>query len=519
MPTQEQATTEIPFATRLPSGVLDVLIVGAGFSGLGLAIKLLQQGDKDFLVIEKADDIGGTWYANQYPGCACDIPSHLYSFSFDRNPDWSRMYSGRNEIQSYLKSCAQKFGLNQYIRVNTAMKEAVWDEPTSLWRVTTGDGALIRCRVLISAVGALHVPKFPEIPGIEKFSGPSFHSTWWNASVPLEGKRVAVIGTGASAIQFVPEIAPKVAKLSIFQRTPPWILPKEDFAIPERWRNRFRQLPFFTGLFRTALFWLYEIRVWAFLGKAPALRRRGLKMALDHISAQVPDPELRARVTPNYQFGCKRVLISNDFYPALQRPNVEFITDGIREIREHSIVTQDGTERPVDVLIYATGFRVTEPLHDTRVVGRNGVDIHAAWQERIRAYLGVTVSGFPNFFILLGPNTGLGHNSVVLMSEAQIAYVMSCLRLMHKRHSRVMEVKAETQQQFVDELRKRLAGTVWESGGCRSWYQDARTGESPVIWPGSVVAYKRRTRAVAERDYMLGKKSEGSKTLAAENRG
>jgi cation diffusion facilitator CzcD-associated flavoprotein CzcO len=326
-----------------------------------------------------------------------------------------------------------------------------------------------------------------------------------------------VIGTGASAIQFVPEIAPKVAKLSVFQRTPPWIVPKEDFAIPEGWRNRFRKFPLFTWLVRTVLFWLYEIRVWAFLGKVPALRQRGKKMALDHIAAQISDPELRARLTPNYEFGCKRVLISNDFYPALQRHNVEFVTDGIREIREHSIVTQDGKERPVDVLIYGTGFRATEPLHDTRVIGRKGLDIHQAWQERISAYLGITVSGFPNFFILLGPNTGLGHNSVVLMSEAQIAYVMNCLRLMHKCHSRVMEVKAETQQRFVDELRKRLAGTVWESGGCRSWYQDPKTGESPVIWPGSVVAYKRRTRTVAEREYILS--SGALKTRTAEQGG
>jgi cation diffusion facilitator CzcD-associated flavoprotein CzcO len=219
----------------------------------------------------------------------------------------------------------------------------------------------------------------------------------------------------------------------------------------------------------------------------------------------VPDPELRARLTPNYEFGCKRVLISSDFYPAIQRPNIEFVTDGIREIREHSIVIQDGTERPVDVLIYGTGFRATEPLHDTRVVGRGGIDIHEAWKDRISAYLGVTVSGFPNFFILLGPNTALGHNSVVLMSEAQIGYVMDCLRLMRKRDSKVMEVKAETQERFVEELRKRLAGTVWESGGCRSWYQDTKTGESPVLWPGSVVAYKSRMRKVAERDYVLSK--------------
>jgi len=520
LPTLEQSTTKTPYATGIPPGVLDVLIVGAGFSGLGMAIKLLQQGSKDFLVIEKADDIGGTWYVNQYPGCACDIPSHLYSFSFDRNPDWSRMYSGRDEIQRYLKSCADRFGLNPHIRVNTRMKEAVWDEASSLWRVTTGDGATIRTRVLVSAVGALHTPKFPDIPGMEKFAGPTFHSTWWDSSVPLEGKRVAVIGTGASAIQFVPEIAPKVAKLSVFQRTPPWIVPKGDFAIPERWKGRFRRLPGLGWLFRTALFWIYEIRVWAFLGKLPALRRRGLKMALDHLAAQVPDPELRARLTPNYEFGCKRVLISSDFYPAIQRPNVEFVTDGIREIREHSIVTQDGKERPVDVLIYGTGFRATEPLHDTRVAGRGGIDIHDAWKDRISAYLGVTVSGFPNFFILLGPNTALGHNSVVLMSEAQIGYVMDCLRLMRKRGSRIIEVKAETQQRFVEELRKRLAGTVWQSGGCRSWYQDAKTGESPVIWPGSVVAYQRRTRAVAERDYVLSSgKPERSKVLTAEKSG
>jgi cation diffusion facilitator CzcD-associated flavoprotein CzcO len=517
LPNLEQSATETTTAQRLPADTLDVLIVGAGFSGLGMAIKLLEAGTTSFLLIEKAGEIGGTWYANQYPGCACDIPSHLYSFSFDRNPDWSRMYSGRDEIQHYLKSCAEKFGLKPYIRLNTRMQEAVWDESDALWRVTTADGAALRARVLVSAVGALHVPKYPDIPGMEKFAGPAFHSTWWDSRVPLEGKRVAVIGTGASAIQFVPEIAPKVAKLSIFQRTPPWILPKTDFPIAERWRKRFRRFPLLTWLFRVGLFWLYEVRVWGFLGNVMALRKRGQKMALDHLAAQVPDSALRARLTPGYELGCKRVLISNDFYPAIQRPNVEFITEGIREIREHSIVTQDGTERPVDVLIYATGFRATEPLHDTRVAGRNGLEIHDAWKERISAYLGVTVSGFPNFFILLGPNTGLGHNSVVLMSEAQIGYVMKSLRLMRKRGAKVMEVKPETQQRFVEELRSRLAGTVWQAGGCRSWYQDAQSGENPVIWPGSVVSYLRRTRAVAEADYLLS--AAVPKTLAAEQRG
>jgi cation diffusion facilitator CzcD-associated flavoprotein CzcO len=517
LPNLEQSAVESASAPRLPAETLDVLIVGAGFSGLGMAIKLLEAGSTSFLLIEKAGEIGGTWYANQYPGCACDIPSHLYSFSFDRNPEWSRMYSGRDEIQRYLKCCAEKFGVKPYIRLNTRMQEAVWDEAAALWRVTTADGAAIRARVLVSAVGALHVPRYPDIPGMEKFAGPAFHSTWWDSSVPLEGRRVAVIGTGASAIQFVPEIASKVAKLSIFQRTPPWILPKTDFPIAERWRKRFRRFPLLTWLFRAGLFWLYEVRVWGFLGNVMALRKRGHKMALDHLAAQVPDPALRARLTPGYELGCKRVLISNDFYPAIQRPNVEFITEGIREIREHSIVTGDGAERPVDVLIYATGFRATEPLHDTRMAGRNGLEIHDAWKERISAYLGVTVSGFPNFFILLGPNTGLGHNSVVLMSEAQIGYVMKSLRLMRRRGAKVMEVKPETQRRFVEELRSRLAGTVWQAGGCRSWYQDAASGENPVIWPGSVVSYLRRTRAVAERDYTLY--TDAPKTLTADQRG
>ena len=494
-----------------------MLIVGAGFSGLGMAIKLLEAGTTSLLLIEKAGEIGGTWYANQYPGCACDIPSHLYSFSFDRNPDWSRMYSGRDEIQQYLKGCVEKYGLKPYIRLNTRMAEAVWDEAAALWRVTTADGATIRARVLVSAVGALHVPKYPDIPGMENFAGTAFHSTWWDLSVSLEGKRIAVIGTGASAIQFVPEIAPKAGKLYLFQRTPPWILPKTDFPIAERWRKRFRRFPSLTWLFRVALFWLYEVRVWGFLGNVMALRKRGQKMALDHLEAQVPDPGLRARLTPGYELGCKRVLISNDFYPAIQRQNVEFITDGIREIREHSIVTQDGIERPVDVLIYGTGFRATEPLHDTRVAGRNGAEIHDVWKERISAYLGITVAGFPNFFILLGPNTGLGHNSVVLMSEAQIGYVMKCLRLMKRRGAKIMEVKPETEKRFVEELRQRLTGTVWQAGGCRSWYQDAATGENPVIWPGSVVSYLRRTRAVAEADYALGPAT--SKALTADQRG
>src|SRR5258707_2966806 len=492
---------------------LDVLIVGAGFSGLGMAIKLLEAGTTSFLVIEKADDIGGTWYANQYPGCACDIPSHLYSFSFDRNPEWSRMYAGREEIQTYLKAGVSRYGLEPYIRVNTAMQQAVWDEAAALWRVHAENGPTLTERVLVSGVGALHVSAFPWIKGLEKFSGPAFHPTEWDSNVPLDGKRTAVIGTGPSSIQFVPEIAPKAEKLFVFQRTPPWILPKSDFAIPDRWRNRFRRVPPLGWLFRRALFWLYELRVYGFMGNL-WLRKRGETMAREHLQAQVPDPKLRAVLTPSYEFGCKRVLISNDFYPAIQRPNAELVTDAISEVREHSIVTADGKEREVDVLIYGTGFRATEPLYGASIIGRNGLDIHQAWKDRISACLGVTVAGFPNFFILLGPNTGLGHNSVVLMIEAQVRYVMESLELMRRRGSKIMEVKPDTQRLFVDELRQRLQGTVWQSGGCKSWYKDA-AGENPTIWPGSVVAYQRRTRAVSAQDYDLSLDKEDAGKHAA----
>src|SRR5437764_9550968 len=360
----------------------------------------------------------------------------------------------------------------------------------------------ISARVLVSAVGALHIPGYPKIKGIGKFAGPSFHSTYWNEKVNLEGKNVAVIGTEASAIQFVPEIAPRTGKLSVFQRTPPWILPKFDFEISAFWKKYFRKLPFTGWIFRTLLFWMYEARVMTFLA-AGRLRKRGERMAREHLEAQVPDEQLRAALTPSYELGCKRVLISNDYYPALMRPNVELVTDGIAEVRERSIVTADGKERPVDVIIFGTGFLATEVLRGARIVGRGGLDLHQAWRERVSAFLGVTVSGFPNFFMLLGPNTGLGHNSVVLMIEAQVRYVMSALKLMRRRGKKVMDLHAASQERFVELLKERLAGTVWQSGGCRSWYQDQKTGENPTIWPGSVVEYIRRTRKISVADYAL----------------
>ncbi len=481
---------------------VDVLIVGAGFSGLCMGIKLLEAGMNSFLVIEKSQDIGGTWWDNRYPGCACDIPSHLYSFSFAPSTEWTRMYPGQREIHNYLKRCVERYGLAAHLRLNTRFQEAIWDDSEGVWNTTAGDGMRIRARVLVSGMGALHVPHYPELKGLDRFEGSRFHSAAWDHSADLDGKNVAVIGTGASAIQFVPQIAPHVGKLYLFQRTPPWIVPRLDFAFSEKWKDRFRSIPITRWALRQYIFWRQEIRVLAFLGNE-TFRKKVEAIALRHLARRIKDPKLRAALTPNYQLGCKRVLVSDDYYPTLNRSNVELITEGITEVCPHSIVTNDGVERPIDVLIYGTGFRATEPLIGCRVVGKGGLEIHDAWQKRMSAYLGITITGFPNFFMLLGPNTGLGHNSVVLMIESQVRYAMNCLKLMKRKKQRVLEVRPEIQQSFVEEIYRRMSGTVWQSGGCHSWYQDQNTGEITTLWPGSVVSYLRRTRSVSPSDYEL----------------
>ncbi|MGB7283755.1 MAG: NAD(P)/FAD-dependent oxidoreductase [Candidatus Acidiferrum sp.] len=481
---------------------VDVLIVGSGFSGLCMSIKLREAGMNSFLLIEKSDNIGGTWYDNRYPGCACDIPSHLYSFSFDPWPDWSRMYPGQQEIHDYLKRCVEKYELGPHIQLNTRFHEAAWNEAEGAWHATAGDGMRVKARVLVSGIGGLHVPQYPKLKGVERFVGPKFHSSTWDQSVNLDGKNIAVVGTGASSIQFVPQIAPRAGKLYLFQRTPAWIVPRIDFPIDEKWRHRFRRYPVVMRAFRQYIFWRQEFRVLGFLGNR-FVRGKATEIAARHMQRKIKDTKLCEALTPKYELGCKRVLVSDDFYPTLTRENVELVTEGIAEVREHSIVTTDGVERPIDVLIFGTGFRATEPLIGIRVVGRGGMEIHDAWRERMSAHLGVTVSGFPNFFLLLGPNTGLGHNSVVLMIEAQVRYVMSCLQLMKRRKKSVLEVRPETQNNFVAEVHRRLQGTVWQSGGCQSWYQDQRTGENTTLWPGSVVAYLRRTRSASPADYEL----------------
>ncbi len=477
-----------------------VVIVGTGFSGLGTAIRLKQAGI-DFIVLEKAESLGGTWRDNTYPGCACDVPSLMYSFSFAQNPDWSRMFAGQQEISDYLRRCADKYGVDEHIHYGVEFTGAEWDEHAHTWRVSTADGTEYVGRALVSGIGALHLPSYPDLSGVEKFEGEVFHSADWNHDYDLEGKRVAVVGTGASAIQFVPQVAKKAARLHLFQRTPPWIQPKPDRPIPERLQRWFRRFPPLQRAARAVVYWTLELRSVAVIQR-PKLQRISEKLAKHYIRRTVKDPRVREAVTPDYSMGCKRILLSSDYYPALNKPNVDLRTSGISEVRERSVVTGDGEEHPVDAIIYGTGFHVTDAFDHLEIVGRDGRKLRDAWQHGMEAHLGMTVSGFPNLFFLLGPNTGLGHNSVVFMIESQINYVMSCLRPLVRGDIAQLDVRRSVQDEFNRGIQSELGESVWSTGGCQSWYLDAN-GVNRTVWPGFSWKYWLRTRKADPADYEI----------------
>ncbi len=476
-----------------------IAILGSGFSGLGMAIRLKQQGQEDFVVIERASDIGGTWRDNTYPGCACDIPSHLYSFSFALNPHWSRSYSPQREIWDYLRHCAERFGILPHIQWNSELLEASWNEDDQCWHITTTQGQLI-ADILILGNGPLSEPSLPPIPGIERFEGVLFHSARWNHDYDLTGKRVAVIGAGASAIQFVPQIQPRVGHLSLFQRTPPWILPRHDHPIPSWQRAMFRILPITQRFVRTRIYWRNELTALGLVYRSSIIEK-GMQLARRHLAEQVPDPELRAKLTPHYVMGCKRILLSDDFYPALTQPNVEVITNRIREVRANSIVTEDGREHEIDTIICGTGFHVTDTQLPQYVHGHGGRSLADVWRAGSCAYFGTTVAGFPNLFFLIGPNTGLGHNSMVFMIESQITYILDCLRTMKRRNVRAVEVRPKIQEAFNTEMQQRMKRTVWASG-CVSWYLDAN-GRNTTLWPGFTFEFRRRTHHFDPQHYDL----------------
>ena len=465
-----------------------VAIVGSGFAGLGAAIAMEREG-VEYAVLERAEDVGGTWRDNTYPGCRCDVPSHLYSFSFAPNPEWSETYSPQPEIWEYLRRVAREYGVLDRIRFGHEVHEARWDEGSRRWVLDTAGGE-VTADVLLLGNGPLAEPSLPDIPGLSSFEGAMFHSARWDHSHSVAGERVAVIGTGASAIQFVPEIQKSAAQVVVFQRTPPWVLPHSNRRIRSWERAIYRRFPVAQRFVRGLVYWSRELFVTGLLRNAKGLERlEGL--ARRHLKRQVPDPVLRAKVRPDYRPGCKRLLLSNDWYPALQQPNVDLVTEKIVSVGPRSVTTADGVEHSVDTIIFGTGFRVTDNPVADRVVGAEGRTLAEHWKQTgMAAYLGASIAGFPNFFMLAGPNTGIGHTSLLVMIEAQLDYVASALRYMSSAGARRVDVRPTVVSRWSDRIQRKAANTVWNSGGCASWYLDAE-GRNTTIWPDYTFRFRR----------------------------
>lgn len=485
-----------------------IFIVGAGFAGLGAAIKLQESGEFDFLCIDRGSEVGGTWRDNTYPGAACDVPSQLYSFSFALNPNWSHSFSRQQEIQQYLRDVANSAHVLDRFRFNVRFEAAAWDADAGLWRIETSAGPTT-AEVLVPAAGALSEPKLPAIEGLDRFAGPLFHSAQWDHQQSLAGRRVAVIGTGASAIQIVPELASQVARLEVYQRTAPWVMPRHDRPY-RRWQQRLlRYLPGLQRLTRIGVYVLREATVPMFIAW-PGLGKLASRAAIANIDRSISDPALRAKVMPHFDLGCKRVLISNDWYPALARDNVELVTDPITRISEHAVITADGAQHPADALVVCTGFLPTEMPIAAQIKGKDGQTLSDAWAEQgVQAYKGAAVAGFPNLFFLVGPNTGLGHSSMVYMIESQVAYLVDAVRTMRRFGLATLEVRPERQAAWNADLQRRMRRTVWSRGGCQSWYLDAH-GRNVTLWPRTTYKFRQltrrfdlaayRSRAIADRN-------------------
>jgi cation diffusion facilitator CzcD-associated flavoprotein CzcO len=492
---------------------VDVAIVGSGFSGLGTAIQLKREGRDDFVVLERAEEVGGTWWANTYPGCGCDVPSHLYSFSFAPNPDWSMTYSAQPEIRDYLIGCADRFDVRRHIRFKHELTDARWDDDARRWDVDTTGGSF-RARVLVLAAGALFEPRVPDFPGLESFEGQAWHSARWNHDYDMKGKRVASIGTGASAIQLVPSIQPDVEQLYVVQRTPPWVFPHSNRPTTRFERRLYRLLPALQKLVRGGVYAQRETFVLGFV-KQPRLMKLAEKIARSHMRKAIDDPDLQEKVTPDYTIGCKRILPSNKWYPALAKDNVELVTDGIRAVKPNAIVFEDGSEREVDAIVFSTGFQVTEMPSSNLVRDGEGRTLREVWQQDggPKAHLGASVSGFPNMFMLLGPNTGLGHSSMVYMAESQIAYVLDALRAMDEHGADAVEVRRDAVEAYNDGVQKQLQGTVWNTG-CASWYVDEH-GRNVTLWPDWTFRFRQRTARFDAEHYTLRSPAREQEAVAA----
>ena len=479
------------------------IIVGAGFSGIGMAIRLREMGVDDFVVLDRGNDLGGTWRDNSYPGAACDVPSNLYSFSFALNPDWSRSFPSQSEIWDYMRQCVDRYEVVGHLRFNREVDEARWDEASQHWTVKARGGQEYQAPVLIWATGSLSEPSIPALPGLDQFRGKVFHSARWEHGFDLTGKRVCVVGTGASAIQFVPQIQPVVEHLYLHQRTPPWIFPRRDRRVSRVRQLLYRHLPATQRLARLRIYLTFEFLLSVFMGEAERRKRTVKKAARDHLHKQVADAGLRQKLQPHYEVGCKRILLSDDYYPSLTRPNVEVVDSPVASFTAHEVVGQDGIARPVDVVIMGTGFEAAEPPYAEHIVGRDGVRLSESWKaDGVEAYAGSVVAGFPNLFMMIGPNATLAHNSMIYMIESHINYIASALAFLGRSGVGVVEVKPAVQQRYNEKLQAKLEHSVWVEGGCGSWYLDHR-GRNTTLWPDHTWKFRRLTRRFHPGEYIV----------------
>jgi cation diffusion facilitator CzcD-associated flavoprotein CzcO len=479
-----------------------IVITGTGFSGICVGIQLKKAGFHNFTIVEKAAEVGGTWRDNTYPGAACDVKSNLYSFSFEPNPNWTREYSPQKEILEYTKHCVKKYDLEKHILFNWEVKSAIYHEDTAKWEIINTKKEKLISNVVVFGNGPLHLPSIPNINGIKEFKGTVFHSAQWNHDYDLNGKNVCVIGTGASAIQFVPEIQPKVKRLYLMQRTAPWVLPKPDGEFSHTQHTLFEKLPLTQRLNRDFIYYLNEAQVVGMIYNENILKL-GEVIGRKHINKYIKDPDLRKKLTPTYRLGCKRVLLSNNYYQALAQPNLEVITEGIEKFTTDSVVTRDGKSHKIDAVILGTGFHVADSFQYYDVRGKNGITFEKAFKDGPEAYYGSTVHMFPNMFMMLGPNTGLGHNSMIYMIESQTNYVVDAIQKMVNQHIRSIEVKKDVQDNFNAEIQRKLQGTVWQSG-CKSWYV-SDNGKNHTVWPGFTLEFRNRTKTINLNDYQTQK--------------
>jgi cation diffusion facilitator CzcD-associated flavoprotein CzcO len=478
-----------------------IAIIGSGFSGLGTAIQLKKAGIDSFTLFERASDVGGTWRDNTYPGAACDVPSHAYSLSFEQSPSWSRRFAQSGEIYEYLKSITHKWDLRKHIRFNTEIVDARFDEEAGSWTLTTGDDETFTARVVVSCAGGLVNPATPDIKGLQSFTGEIFHTARWNHEYDLTGRRVAVIGTGASAVQVVPSIVDQVEQLDVYQRTAAWVVPKRDKLYSERFKRVLARFPILLRASRFIIYWMSELFGPIVFLDNERLASVGKRGSLMHLREQVRDPELRRKLRPNFQFGCKRILISDDYWSSFEKPNVELVTEPIEEIKSTGIQTRDGQFRPLDAIIIATGFDLGLASAPFPIKGLGGRNLDDVWKNGAVAYKGMTVAGFPNWFILMGPNTGPGHTSVLVYTEAQMAHTVAAIKKLRKEGIRYIDIRKEVQDRYNEGLQGRMKHMVW-STGCTSWYLSS-DGSNHSLYPGYAAEYALRARTFRPRDYRL----------------